>query len=120
VRARDARRRVMREELQTPQSPVPLTPTNMSPVDLISKWMAGMDNSRLQADSGAKYSLYFDLLGDKITHYSIDPRHTYNMDEKGFLTGITGRSRRVFSRKMWERKEVRAAIQDGSRECITV
>jgi hypothetical protein len=89
-------------------------------IHLISKWTAGMDNNRHQADSGAKYSLYFDLLGDKITHYSIDPRHTYNMDEKGFLIGITGRSKRVFSRKMWERKEVRAAIQDGSREWITV
>jgi hypothetical protein len=89
-------------------------------IDLISKWTAGMDNNRHQADSRAKYSLYFDLLGDKITHYSIDPRHTYNMDEKGFLIGITGRSKRIFSRKMWERKEVRAAIQDGSREWITV
>jgi hypothetical protein len=92
----------------------------MSPVDLISKRMAGMDNSRHQADSGAKYSLYFDLLGDKITHYSIDPRHTYNIDEKGFLIRITDRSKRIFSRRMWERKEVRAAIQDGSREWITV
>jgi hypothetical protein len=67
-----------------------------------------MDNNRHQADSGAKYSLYFDLLGDKITHYSIHPRHTYNMDEKGFLIGITGRSKRIFSRKTWEKKEVRA------------
>jgi hypothetical protein len=89
-------------------------------IHLISKWTAGMDNNRHQADSGAKYSLYFDLLQDKITHYSVEPRHTYNMDEKGFLIGITGRSKRVFSRKMWERKEVRAAIQDGSREWITL
>ena len=87
---------------------------------LISKWTAGMDNNRHQADSGAKYSLYFDLLRDKITQYNIDPRHTYNMDEKGFLIGITGRSKRVFSRRMWEGKEVRAAIQDGSREWITL
>lgn len=89
-------------------------------IHLISKWTAGMDNNRHQADSGAKYSLYFDLLQDKITHYSVEPRHTYNMDEKGFLIGITGRSKRVFSRKMWGRKEVRAAIQDGSREWITL
>jgi hypothetical protein len=85
-------------------------------IHLISKWTAGMDNNRHQADSGAKYSLYFDLLGDKITHYGIEPRYTYNMDQKGFLIGITGRSKRIFSRRMWERKEFRAAIQDGSRE----
>jgi hypothetical protein len=89
-------------------------------IHLISKWTAGMENNRHQADSMAKYSLYFDLLRDKITHYSVEPRHTYNMDEKGFLIGITGRSKRVFSRRMWERKEVRAAIQDGSREWITL
>jgi hypothetical protein len=79
-----------------------------------------MDNNCHQADSGAKYSLYFDLMRDKITHYGIELRHIYEMDEKGFLIGITGRSKRVFSRKMWDRKEVRVAIQDGSREWITV
>jgi hypothetical protein len=89
-------------------------------IHLISKWTAGMDNNRHQADSGAKHSLYFDLLGDKITHYGIEPRHTYNMDEKGFLIGTTGRSKRIFSRRIWERKEVGAAIQDGSREWSTV
>lgn len=79
-----------------------------------------MDSTRHQADSGDKYSLYFDLLGDKIKEYDIEPRHTYNMDEKGFLTGIIGRSKRVFSRRMWEKKEVRASLQDGSREWITL
>ena len=79
-----------------------------------------MDNNRHQADSGAKCSLYFELLSDKINQYNIEPRHTYNMDEKGFLIGITGRSKRVFSRRTWEKKEVRAAIQDGNREWITV
>jgi hypothetical protein len=42
-------------------------------IHLISKWTTGMDNNRHQADSGAKYSLYFDLMRDKITHYSIEP-----------------------------------------------
>jgi hypothetical protein len=42
------------------------------------------------------------------------------MDEKGFLIGITGRSKRVFSRRMWEKKEVTATLQDGSREWITL
>jgi hypothetical protein len=42
------------------------------------------------------------------------------MDEKGFLIGITGRSKRIFGRRMWEKKGVGAAIQNGSREWITV
>jgi hypothetical protein len=52
--------------------------------------------------------------------YEVQPQHTYNMDEKGFLISIIGRSKRIFSRQMWERKEVRALLQDGSREWITV
>jgi len=36
------------------------------------------------------------------------------------LIGIVGRSKRLFSRRMWEKKEVRAFLQDGSREWITI
>jgi hypothetical protein len=42
------------------------------------------------------------------------------MDEKGFLLGITTRSKRVFSRQLYESKEARQAIQDGSREWISL
>ena len=42
------------------------------------------------------------------------------MDEKGFMIGIAGRSKRVFSRRMWEKGEVRASLQDGNREWITL
>jgi hypothetical protein len=30
--------------------------------------------------------------------YKVEEENVYNMDEKGFLMGITGRSKRVFSR----------------------
>jgi hypothetical protein len=42
------------------------------------------------------------------------------MDEKGFLIGSTGRSKRVFSKRMWEKKEFTAAIQDTNREWISL
>ena len=42
------------------------------------------------------------------------------MDKKGFLIGILARSKRVFSKAKWEHKEVTEALQDGSREWITV
>jgi hypothetical protein len=42
------------------------------------------------------------------------------MDEKGFLIGIIGRSKRIFSKAMYNRKEVREALQDGNREWITL
>jgi hypothetical protein len=87
---------------------------------LTSKWTTRMDRNRHQADFEERYSMYFDLLYQKIQQYNIDTRHIYNMDEKGFLVGITTRSKRVFSKQLWERKEVTEALQDGSREWITL
>ena len=42
------------------------------------------------------------------------------MDEKGFLLGITGRLKRIFNRTLYESRQVRQAIQDGSREWISL
>jgi hypothetical protein len=65
-----------------------------------------------------RQKLYFDL-HQKMEEYGIEPRHTYNMDEKGFLIRVIGKSKRIFSKVSWESKEARAPIQDGSREWIT-
>jgi hypothetical protein len=79
-----------------------------------------MDRTRHLADSESKYRLYFELLHQKITQYHLEARDIYNMDEKGFLIGITSRSKRIFSKRQWEKKEVRASLQDGSREFLTL
>ncbi|CAE7221418.1 DDE 1 domain containing protein [Pyrenophora teres f. teres] len=52
--------------------------------------------------------------------YDVAAENTYNTDEKGFMLGITARSKRVFTRAIWEQNERRAAIQDGNREWISV
>jgi hypothetical protein len=52
--------------------------------------------------------------------YNVLPGNTYNMDEKGFMIGQTGRSKRVFSRETWEKRRKTEVLQDGSREWITV
>jgi hypothetical protein len=83
---------------------------------LITKWSSGMDRNRHEADSKHMYSLYFDLLEWKISEYSVLPENTYNMDEKGFMIGKIGRSKRVFSRALWESKQVKESLQDGNRE----
>jgi hypothetical protein len=75
-----------------------------------------MDRTRYTADSTAKYELYFGLLHGKVEEHGVLPANTYNMDEKGFMIGVTGRSKRVFSRRQWEKKEVRESLQDGSCE----
>jgi hypothetical protein len=93
---------------------------NRHSIHLISRWSTGIDSVRHQADSGYKYKLYFDLLFTKIQEYEIEPGNTYNMDEKGFMIGVLGRSKRVFSKQTWIQKGVRAPLQDGNREWITV
>jgi hypothetical protein len=64
-------------------------------------------STRHLADSESKYCLYFELLHQKITEYQLEARDIYDMDEKGFSIGILGRSKRIFSRRMWEKKESR-------------
>jgi hypothetical protein len=87
---------------------------------LVYKKSAPMDRQRAQADSYSKYQAYFTYLESKIQEYQVPADQTYNMDEKGFAMGQMNGSKRVFSRALWERKVVRAPLQDGSREWITI
>jgi hypothetical protein len=41
------------------------------------------------------------------------------MDEKGFLLGRIRKSKRIFSKALWERGGIKTNMQDGSREWIT-
>ena len=84
--------------------------------EITTKWSAGIDRVRHQADSKHKYELYFNLLHSKMREYAVEERNTYNMDEKGFFVGITSRTKRIVSRAVWESKERTAAIKDGNRE----
>jgi hypothetical protein len=93
---------------------------NRHEIHLISKWITTMDRTRHRADTESQYRLFFELLHQKITQYHLEARDIYNMDEKGFLIGLIGISKRIFSRRQWERKEVRASIQDASREFLTL
>jgi hypothetical protein len=83
---------------------------------ITTKWSAGIDRNRLQADSGDKYKLYFDLLHAKMQKYNVEKRNTYNMDEKGFFVGIAHRRKRIFSKAVYESGERTATMRDGNRE----
>jgi hypothetical protein len=85
------------------------------PDKLISKWTMAMDNSCHKADSGKKYSLYFDLLCEKIEYCNVKTCHIYNMDEKGFILGVIGYSKRIFSKALYKDGKRRSTIQDGLR-----
>ena len=88
--------------------------------ELVLKATTSLNRNRYQADSGYKYELYFKFWHSKMEEYGIDPGQIYNMDEKGLLMGRTTRTHRVFNRAMWDRGELRAALQDGSRQWITI
>jgi len=88
---------------------------------LLYKWANAIDAQRLHADSSEKYIQYFKLVHSKITEYSIEPRHTYNMDEKGFAIGVLNRrTKRVFSRASVESRTRRQPMQDGNRQWVSI
>ncbi|KAF2832659.1 hypothetical protein CC86DRAFT_390650 [Ophiobolus disseminans] len=58
--------------------------------------------------------------GQQISQYNVKPCHTYNMDEKGFVLGVVSRSKRVFSRRLYEEGKIKAYLQDGCHEWITL
>jgi hypothetical protein len=90
------------------------------PNHLISGYSKGISKLRCNADSGAKYSLYFKLLVEKMEEYNVQPSHIFNMDEKGFQLRRIGRTKRIFSKARWDKKGVRQPLEDGSSEWITV
>ena len=89
---------------------------NRNPTHLISRWQTGMDRNRHKADLEANYSLYSNLLHNKIKEYEVLPGQIYNMDKKGFMIGQLTRSKRVFNKVIYDRKWVTTALQDSSRE----
>ncbi|KAI1507013.1 Jerky protein [Pyrenophora tritici-repentis] len=93
-------------------------------IDLISHWATGLDRNRFKADNAFMYSLYFELIKQKIEQYNIDSRYIYNMDEKGFLIGILRLAwlKQVFDRetKAKARSSYRLLILDGHGSHVTM
>uniref|UniRef100_A0ACC2IKC4 Uncharacterized protein n=1 Tax=Boeremia exigua TaxID=749465 RepID=A0ACC2IKC4_9PLEO len=87
---------------------------------LINVWTTPMDSTRIHADSVDRYRLYFELLHRKIAEYNVEPQNTYNIDEKGFAIGVTGRSKRIFDKALYQSKQYQKSLQDGNREWVTI
>jgi hypothetical protein len=88
--------------------------------NLTSQWCNNMDCNRHHADSAASYRDYFELLHSKLQEYDVDARNIYNMDEKGFAIGVTSKTKRVFSKTLFQEKKKTVGLQDGNREWITI
>ncbi|EED23179.1 conserved hypothetical protein [Talaromyces stipitatus ATCC 10500] len=86
---------------------------------VISRYSTGLDSDRKKADSAYKYALYFELIGRKIRQYNLGPEQIYNMDEKGFMLGVSTKRKRIFTRRKYEQGGYKQHLQDGNRKWIT-
>jgi hypothetical protein len=87
---------------------------------LTNRYTNPMASVRHAADSYDKYRAYFTVVEQNIEKYDILPQNRYNMDEKGFMAGVLGKQKRVFSKASWTRNYKKQASHDGSREWITL
>jgi hypothetical protein len=87
---------------------------------LITTWTTLMKAGRHKADSYEKYRVYFNLADPKMAQYELLPENTYNMDEKGLAIGVTGRSKRIFDKVLYGKKQFRQSLHDGNREWVTL
>jgi hypothetical protein len=88
--------------------------------ELDSKYLSTLIVSRHKAESVGAFKQYFGILSSKIEQYGIQPQNMYNMDEKGFLIGYLTKSKRVFTRALFESGKLLGAAQDGNRKWVTV
>jgi alkylated DNA nucleotide flippase Atl1 len=86
------------------------------PDDLTTAWTTPMESRRHEADNGERYRLYFDLLAKKVREFEVLPRDTYNMDEKGFMIGVIGKTKRVFNKVLYKERRYKQPSHDASRE----
>jgi hypothetical protein len=79
-----------------------------------------MEGNRHEADNGERCRLYFGLLSKKVAEFEAEPKNTYNMDEKGFMIRVLGKSKRVFDKVLYKERRFKQASHDANREWVTV
>ena len=64
-----------------------------------------MEKSRHDAASYDSFCSYFDLLHSTIKQHSIEPKNTYNTDEKGLMIGVMSKSVGIFNKRLFGRRK---------------
>ncbi|SPO25317.1 uncharacterized protein UTRI_10103 [Ustilago trichophora] len=77
-----------------------------------------MDMQRVLAGDPAVVEAYFDLLEQTITEHSITPQNIYNMDETGFLIGVSQARNIIIPKENGKSRRFRS--HPGTQETITV
>ena len=86
------------------------------PYHLLTAWTTPMEGNRHNTDNGERYKLYFGLLSRKVKEFDILPENTYNMDKKGFMIGVVGKTKRVFNKVLYKERRFKKATHDANRE----
>ena len=50
----------------------------------------------------------------------MEAEHTYNIDKKGFIIRAVSRQKRIFSKRLFKKKQFQQMLQDGNREWISL
>jgi hypothetical protein len=87
---------------------------------LLSRYLKNIDIQRQKAENPKALQAFYDVLEQKTKEYDILPQNTYNMDEKGFMIGVSTKQHRIFSKQAFQKGQILANIQDGNRQWITV
>ena len=72
---------------------------------LLNAWTTPIERSRHEADNSERYRLYFGRLTKKVKEFEVLPRDTYNIDEKGFMIGVIGKTKRVFDKVFYKERQ---------------
>lgn len=84
--------------------------------DLKTKFVPPIDKDRVLAQDPRFLAHWFQLYQELCLEHSIKTENQYNMDEKGFMAGVTGKVKVMISK--YEKKE--HTSQPGSREWVTL
>lgn len=68
----------------------------------LHQYLNTLDVSRYKAESVSAFKQYFDVVSSKIDQYGIQPQNMYNIDGKGFLICYLTKSKRVFTKTLFE------------------
>ena len=80
-----------------------------------SKFGSNLDRQRALANSSRPIIDFFHKLKKVLKEYNSLPENIYNMDEKGFILGLSSRSKFLCKAGMYPPR----VTQDGTRELIT-
>ena len=59
-------------------------------------------------------------MAKKVKELNVLPENTYNMDEKGVMIGVIGKTKRVFDKLLYKERRYKQASHDANWEWVTV